>query len=94
MLFAEATSALNSLTKEKITDTIKDISPDGTQIAILNYAPLICNYACRLDICAGKRRCIGNCSHEKLPDEKGLYYAVWRQQIDKRKMKVITGPRC
>jgi len=32
--------------------------------------------------------------HEKLHDEKGLYYAMWRQQIDKRKMKAITIYRC
>jgi ATP-binding cassette subfamily B protein len=35
LLFDEATSALDSLTEEEITDTIREISSEGTQITIL-----------------------------------------------------------
>jgi ATP-binding cassette subfamily B protein len=30
-------------------------------------------------------------SHEKLLDEKGLYYAMWRQQIGERKSKITAA---
>jgi ATP-binding cassette subfamily B protein len=29
-------------------------------------------------------------THESLLDEKGLYYAMWRQQIGERKTKAIA----
>ena len=29
-------------------------------------------------------------SHEKLLEEKGLYFAMWRQQIGERKRQTIT----
>jgi ATP-binding cassette subfamily B protein len=28
-------------------------------------------------------------THERLLEEKGLYYAMWRQQIGERKEKVV-----
>jgi ATP-binding cassette subfamily B protein len=28
-------------------------------------------------------------THQKLVDEKGLYYAMWRQQIGERQLELI-----
>jgi ATP-binding cassette subfamily B protein len=85
LLFDEATSALDSLTEEEITDTIRDISRIGNQITILIAHRLsTIMHADRIYVLE-KGDVVETGSHEKLLDEKGLYYAMWRQQIGERK---------
>ena len=90
LLFDEATSALDSLTEEEITDTIRDISLDGTQITILIAHRLsTIMHADRIYVLE-KGDVVETGTHERLLDEKGLYYAMWRQQIGERKTKAIA----
>ncbi|MBS1620525.1 MAG: ABC transporter ATP-binding protein [Bacteroidetes bacterium] len=90
LLFDEATSALDSLTEEEITDTIKDISREGTQITILIAHRLsTIMHADRIYVLE-KGEVVETGNHESLLDEKGLYYAMWRQQIGERKKKAIA----
>ncbi|HKO79649.1 MAG TPA: ABC transporter ATP-binding protein [Chitinophagaceae bacterium] len=91
LLFDEATSALDSLTEEEITDTIREISQEGSQITILIAHRLsTIMHADRIFVLE-KGDVVETGSHESLLEEKGLYYAMWRQQIGERKTKVLTA---
>jgi ATP-binding cassette, subfamily B, bacterial len=88
LLFDEATSALDSLTEEEITDTIRDISQEGNQVTILIAHRLsTIMHADRIYVLE-KGDVVETGNHEKLLEEKGLYYAMWRQQIGERKTKM------
>ncbi len=85
LIFDEATSALDSLTEEEITNTIKDISSAKEQISILIAHRLsTIMHADRIYVLE-KGDVVETGTHEKLLEEKGLYYAMWRQQIGERK---------
>ncbi|HEY2720999.1 MAG TPA: ABC transporter ATP-binding protein [Chitinophagaceae bacterium] len=90
LLFDEATSALDSLTEEEITDTIRDISSEGNQITILIAHRLsTIMHADRIYVLE-KGDIVETGNHENLIYDKGLYYAMWRQQIGERKTKAIA----
>ncbi|MBP6813041.1 MAG: ATP-binding cassette domain-containing protein, partial [Saprospiraceae bacterium] len=90
LLFDEATSALDSLTEEEITDTIREISAEGRQITLLIAHRLsTILHADRIYVLE-KGDVVETGSHEELLTEKGLYYAMWRQQIGERKEKVFS----
>ncbi|HNR17130.1 MAG TPA: ABC transporter ATP-binding protein [Chitinophagaceae bacterium] len=91
LLFDEATSALDSLTEEEITDTIRDISREGSQVTILIAHRLsTIMHADRIYVLE-KGDVVETGSHQQLLDEKGLYYAMWRQQIGERKNKTVLS---
>ncbi len=91
LLFDEATSALDSLTEEEITDTIRDISLQGSQVTILIAHRLsTIMHADRIYVLE-KGDVVETGNHEKLLEEKGLYYAMWRQQIGERKNKISVA---
>lgn len=86
LIFDEATSALDSITEEEITSTIKDISEEKEQITVLIAHRLsTIMHADRIYVLE-RGQVIETGSHENLLDLKGLYYAMWRQQIGERKM--------
>lgn len=86
LIFDEATSALDSITEEEITSTIKDVSKDKEQITVLIAHRLsTIMHADRIYVLE-KGKVIETGSHENLLTEKGLYYAMWRQQIGERKV--------
>lgn len=91
LLFDEATSALDSLTEEEITDTIREISQEGKQVTILIAHRLsTIMHADRIYVLE-KGDVVETGTHDALLEEKGLYYAMWRQQIGERKTKVLTA---
>jgi ATP-binding cassette subfamily B protein len=91
LLFDEATSALDSLTEEEITDTIREISNEGNQITILIAHRLsTIMHADRIYVLE-KGDVVETGNHDSLLDEKGLYYAMWRQQIGERKNKISVA---
>lgn len=85
LIFDEATSSLDSITEEAITNTIKKISSEREQITVLIAHRLsTIMHADRIYVLEqGKVAETGN--HFELLAEKGLYYAMWRQQIGERK---------
>ncbi|UEG50306.1 ABC transporter ATP-binding protein/permease [Ferruginibacter lapsinanis] len=85
LIFDEATSALDSLTEEDITNTIKEISSLKEQITILIAHRLsTIMHADRIYVLE-RGDVVETGNHESLVAEKGLYYAMWRQQIGERK---------
>jgi len=84
LIFDEATSALDSLTEEEITETIREISSSKDMITILIAHRLsTVMHADRIYVLE-KGHIIESGSHETLLNIKGLYYAMWRQQIGER----------
>ena len=86
LIFDEATSALDSITEEEITNTIKQISNERSQITVMIAHRLsTIMHADKIFVLEqGKLAETG--THTELLAEKGLYYAMWRQQIGERKM--------
>jgi ATP-binding cassette subfamily B protein len=84
LLFDEATSALDSITEEDITATIREISARKEQITLLIAHRLsTIMHADRIYVLE-KGVIVETGSHDELLAEKGLYYAMWRQQIGER----------
>ncbi len=85
LIFDEATSALDSLTEEEIGKTIRNVSSMQNQITILIAHRLsTIMHADRIYVLE-RGVVIETGTHEALLEEKGLYYAMWRQQIGERK---------
>jgi ATP-binding cassette subfamily B protein len=91
LVFDEATSALDSLTEEDITETIKEISTSQHLIAILIAHRLSTVMHAERIYVLEKGRIVESGSHEYLVGLKGLYYAMWRQQIGERKTELANG---
>ncbi|NHM07437.1 ABC transporter ATP-binding protein [Flavobacterium sp. CYK-4] len=85
LLFDEATSALDSITEEEITQTIRNISSKQDQITILIAHRLSTIMHADKIFVLEQGHIIEQGKHQDLLDEKGLYYAMWRQQIGERK---------
>jgi len=85
LIFDEATSALDSITEEEITSTIRSVSSEGDQITILIAHRLsTIMHADRIYVLE-QGNVVETGNHEYLLEQKGLYYAMWRQQIGERK---------
>ena len=92
MVFDEGTSSLDSLTEEEIGETIRDVgaSEDVMTILIAHRLSTIM-HADRIYVLE-RGRIIEAGSHGQLLDEKGLYYAMWRQQIGEKRAAPAPGP--
>jgi ATP-binding cassette subfamily B protein len=85
LIFDEATSALDSLTEEQITETIKEISAQKQRITILIAHRLSTIMHADTIYVLEKGKIVERGNHTELVNNKGLYYAMWRQQIGERK---------
>jgi len=81
LIFDEATSALDSITEQEITKTLKEISGQKNRINVMiaHRLSTIMHADCIYVLEKGK--IIEQGKHEDLLDTKGLYFAMWRQQI-------------
>ena len=84
LIFDEATSALDSITEEEINETIRNIS-DKNRITVLIAHRLSTIMHADTIFVLEQGKIIEQGKHDFLLDEKGLYYAMWRQQIGERK---------
>ncbi|MEY4602106.1 MAG: hypothetical protein RL292_47, partial [Candidatus Parcubacteria bacterium] len=84
LIFDEATSALDSITEEEITSTIRDVTENSSHITVLIAHRLsTVMHADRIYVLE-KGNIVEVGSHEQLLAEKGLYGAMWREQIGER----------
>lgn len=91
LIFDEATSSLDSLTEEEINKTIRNISSLNDQITILIAHRLsTIMHADRIYVLE-RGEIIETGTHDLLLEQKGLYYAMWRQQIGERKPAVAAA---
>ena len=84
LVFDEATSSLDSLTEEEISETVREISLRGDLITILIAHRLSTVLHADRIFVLEKGQIVESGRHEDLLDLKGLYYAMWRQQIGER----------
>ncbi len=85
LIFDEATSALDSITEGEITNTIREISSKKDQITVLIAHRLSTIMHSDKIFVLEQGSIIESGKHQDLLNEKGLYYAMWRQQIGERK---------
>ncbi|WP_316800520.1 ABC transporter ATP-binding protein [Pedobacter frigidisoli] len=86
LLFDEATSALDSLTEEEISKTVNRLAQLKDHITlIIAHRLSTIMHADRIYVMENGQ-IVESGSHEMLLDQKGLYYAMWRQQVGKRKL--------
>ena len=81
MVFDEATSSLDSLTEEEVSATIRDVASQRSAISILIAHRLsTIMHADRIYVLE-RGRIVEEGPHDQLLERKGLYYAMWRQQV-------------
>lgn len=85
LVFDEATSSLDSITEEEITNTVKAVSLDQNQMTVMIAHRLSTIMHADTIYVLEKGNIIETGKHDDLLAEKGLYYAMWRQQIGERK---------
>ncbi len=85
LIFDEATSALDSITEQDITNTIRDISKSRDQVTILIAHRLSTIMHADNIYVLEKGKVSETGSHDELLQQKGLYYAMWRQQVGERR---------
>ena len=84
LIFDEATSALDSITEEEISATIRNISDKNRITVLIAHRLSTIMHADKIFVLE-QGKIIEQGKHEALLVEKGLYYAMWRQQIGERK---------
>ena len=84
LIFDEATSSLDSATEEEITQTMREISADGDQITLLIAHRLSTIMHADVIYVLERGKIVETGTHSQLLSQKGLYYALWRQQIGER----------
>jgi ATP-binding cassette, subfamily B, bacterial len=93
LVFDEATSSLDSLTEEEISETIRDVAARQDVITILIAHRLsTIMHADRIFVLE-RGRVVESGSHVHLLEQKGLYYAMWRQQIGERRPASLPAPQ-
>jgi ATP-binding cassette subfamily B protein len=84
MVFDEATSALDSITEEEISNTVRNLSSVRQHITVL-IAHRLSTVMHADNILVLEKGVVAETGrHEDLLKKKGLYYAMWRQQIGER----------
>jgi ATP-binding cassette subfamily B protein len=91
LVFDEATSSLDSLTEEEISHTIRDVADARDVMSILIAHRLsTVMHADRIFVLE-RGQVVETGRHQELLDRKGLYYAMWRQQVGERRPAAVPA---
>jgi ATP-binding cassette subfamily B protein len=91
LVFDEATSSLDSLTEEEISQTIRQVAAGREMITCLIAHRLsTVMHADRIHVLE-RGRIVESGRHAELLEAKGLYYAMWRQQVGEGGSRVLAG---
>jgi len=81
LVFDEATSSLDSITEEQVASTIRELNQQRKQITVLVAHRLSTVMHADQIYVLEKGKIVEQGKHQTLLEQKGLYYAMWRQQI-------------
>lgn len=85
LVFDEATSSLDSITEDEIARTIRDVATAGDIMTILIAHRLsTIRHADRIHVLE-RGAIVESGDHNELLARKGLYFAMWRQQVGERR---------
>jgi ATP-binding cassette, subfamily B, bacterial len=91
LVFDEATSALDSLTEEGIGKTIREVSRGNDLITIMIAHRLSTVIHADKIYVLERGKIVESGKHDELVDLRGLYYAMWRQQIGEKEIIDANG---
>jgi ATP-binding cassette, subfamily B, bacterial len=86
LVFDEATSSLDSITEEAISQTIREVAASQRVITIMIAHRLSTILHADRIFVLERGRIVESGTHTTLVEQTGLYYAMWRQQIGERRM--------
>ncbi|HEY2292458.1 MAG TPA: ABC transporter ATP-binding protein [Thermoanaerobaculia bacterium] len=84
LVFDEATSSLDSLTEEEITETIREVASSQVITILIAHRLSTVLHADTIHVLE-HGRIVESGRHSDLLERKGLYYAMWRQQVGERR---------
>jgi len=91
LVFDEATSALDSLTEQEVSRTIRDVATDRRVMTVLIAHRLsTVLHADRIYVLE-RGHVVEKGRHDELLEQKGLYYAMWRQQVGERRLEPVPA---
>ena len=91
LVFDEATSSLDSLTEEEISQTIRDVAASREAITILIAHRLSTVLHADCIYVLERGRIVESGRHNELLSNRGLYYAMWRQQVGEGREEIATA---
>jgi ATP-binding cassette subfamily B protein len=92
LVFDEATSSLDSLTEEEVSRTIREIASNQEAISIVIAHRLsTVMHADRIYVLE-RGQIVEFGRHSELLEKKGLYYAMWRQQVGENEKETLAEP--
>lgn len=91
LVFDEATSSLDSLTEDEISETIREVSLRKDLITVMIAHRLSTVMHADMIHVLEKGQIVESGTHKELIEAKGLYYAMWRQQIGERDGEIGYG---